>query len=114
VLDKITKITNPLTVIAIFAAITEVMGIGVLPFVSDANQSTFLWFIIVFPLLLVALFFLTLNFNHKVLYSPSDYREDSSFLAASNIQNSKITDASEESLSRGILFGAVKKEGNND
>ena len=75
-LEKITKISNPLTVISIFAAITEVMGIGVLPFVSQTNQSTFLWFLIGFPLILVIMFFLTLNFNHKVLYAPSDYRED--------------------------------------
>jgi hypothetical protein len=43
-------------------------------------------------LLLVCLFFLTLNFNHRVLYAPSDYREDRSFLTASNIKNSEITE----------------------
>ena len=106
-LEKMSKISNPLTVIAIFAAITEVMGIGVLPFVSDANQPTFIWFLIIFPVLLICAFFLTLNFNHKVLYAPSDYREDKSFLAASNIQNNDYTAPEEANSFNAISFGSV-------
>jgi hypothetical protein len=108
VLEKFKKITNPLTIIAIFAGIAEVMGTIALPFVSDTNQSIFIWFLIVFPTLLVCLFFLTLNFNHKVLYSPSDYREDSSFLAAANIKNSEISVSTESrSQIKGITFNTI-------
>ena len=81
-LDKIRNIKNPLTVIGIFAALTEVGGIVVLPFLSDANQSTFMWFLILFPSALLILFFVTLNFNPTVLYAPSDFQEDSSYLVA--------------------------------
>ena len=84
------KISNPLTVIAIFAGIAEISGTGILPFIAVENQSTYIWFLMFFPTLLVALFFLTLNFNHKKLYAPSDFREDSSFLAASNILDSEL------------------------
>lgn len=35
-----------------------------------------------FPFLLVVLFFLTLNFNARVLYAPSDFQTDESFLSA--------------------------------
>jgi len=73
-------IKNPLTVVAIFAGIAEVSGTAVLPFISTANQPTYLWFLMIFPTLLVAIFFLTLNFNHTVLYAPSDFREDQAFL----------------------------------
>jgi len=73
-------IKNPLTVVAIFAGVAEVSGTAILPFISPANQSTYLWFLMIFPTLLVAIFFLTLNFNHKVLYAPSDFREDQAFL----------------------------------
>jgi hypothetical protein len=90
VLEKIKQVSNPLTVISIFAAITEVGATVVLPFIAPASQSIFVWFLIGFPTLLVILFFLTLNFNHRVLYAPSDYREDSSFLAASKIQNNHL------------------------
>lgn len=79
-LDKIRNIKNPLTVIAIFAALTEVGGTVVLPFLSDENQSTFMWFLISFPSALLILFFATLNFNPTVLYAPSDFQNEENFL----------------------------------
>ncbi len=103
-LERFGKISNPLTVIAIFCGITEVIALGVLPFVK--NQEPLLWFLILFPVLLVILFFLTLNFNHKVLYAPSDYRADSSFLAASKIKDSTI----ETQEDTGIAIGSVEPQ----
>lgn len=78
--EKIGTIRNPLTIIAMFAAIAEISGTLVLPFISGENQATYIWFLMIFPLLLVILFFLTLNFNHKVLYAPSDYQNEENFL----------------------------------
>lgn len=77
--DKIGAIRNPLTIIAIFAAIAEISGTIVLPFISIENQGAYIWFLMAFPLLLVVLFFLTLNFNHKVLYAPSDFKNEDNF-----------------------------------
>ena len=75
-------IKNPLTVIAIFASLTEIVCGAVTPSVSDVtNQKLFLIFVISFPILLVILFFLTLNFNHKVLYAPSDFNETDNNIA---------------------------------
>ncbi|MFN8312363.1 MAG: hypothetical protein U0289_06120 [Cyclobacteriaceae bacterium] len=69
-------VKNPLTVISIFASLTEIVCGTVTPFISDSqNQSIFLIFVIGFPILLIILFFITLNFNHKVLYAPSDFTE---------------------------------------
>lgn len=79
-IEKIGPIKNPLTIIAIFAAIAEISGTIVLPFIVPANQAIYVWFLIVFPFLLIVLFFLTLNFNHKVLYAPSDYQNEDNFL----------------------------------
>lgn len=78
-LEKIGTIRNPLTIIAIFAGIAEISGTAVLPFISDGNQGTYVWFLMVFPVLLVVLFFFTLNFNHKVLYAPSDFKNEENF-----------------------------------
>ncbi|WP_444984077.1 hypothetical protein [Halomonas mongoliensis] len=78
--EKIGHIKNPLTVIAIFAAIVEVSGTTVLPFIEPDNQGLYIWFLMLFPVFLVGLFFLTLNFNHKVLYAPSDYKNENNFL----------------------------------
>jgi len=79
-IEKIGPIKNPLTIIAIFAAIAEISGTIVLPFIAPENQATYVWFLIIFPILLIILFFLTLNFNHKVLYAPSDYQNEDNFL----------------------------------
>jgi hypothetical protein len=64
---------------AVFVGIAEVSGTVVLPFVSTANQTVHVWFLIGFPTLLVVLFFATLNFNHKVLYAPSDVEDEENF-----------------------------------
>jgi hypothetical protein len=79
-IEKIGIIKNPLTIIAMFAAIAEISGTLVLPFITEGNQSLYVWFLIVFPLTLIVLFFLTLNFNYKVLYSPSDYKDEKNFV----------------------------------
>src|SRR5205823_5216643 len=73
-------VSNPLTVIAIFAALSEVASTLALAAVDASLQGTFVWFVMLFPVLLVVLFFLTLNFNPKVLYAPSDFRADENFL----------------------------------
>ncbi len=79
-LEKITHVKNPLTIIAIFAGLVEVSGTGVLPFLEIANQGIFVWFLMGFPSVLVGLFFITLNFNHTVLYSPGDYSDQANFM----------------------------------
>lgn len=82
---KTTKISNPLTIIGIFAGLAEVAGTVVLPFVDGDLQKIFIWYVIGFPVMLVVLFFVTLNWNHKVLYAPSDFKEDKSWLATMGI-----------------------------
>lgn len=78
--DKQNLIRNPLTVIAVFAGVAETSGAACLPFLVPAVQETYVWFLILFPPLLVALFFATLNWNHRVLYAPSDYRDERNFM----------------------------------
>lgn len=79
-IEKIGTIKNPLTIIAIFAGIVEISGTLILPFIEKENQEAYIWFLMVFPFVLVVVFFLTLNFNHKVLYAPSDYKNEDNFL----------------------------------
>jgi len=79
-------ISNPLTLIAIFAGLAESAAIGALPFLEPGIQSTFVWFVMLFPALLVALFFAVLWWRPENLYAPGDYREDASYL---NVQGNK-------------------------
>lgn len=104
---KITKISNPLTVIGVFATLTEIVGCGVLPLVPETIQSRIIWFVIGFPILLVCAFFFTLNFSHKVLYAPIDYQSDSAFLEAAGSTKIKQTTIDEKSQELEITVGSV-------
>ncbi len=73
-------ISNPLTIVAIFAGLAEVVGTVMLGLVDVSIQPIFVWFVMLFPVLIVCLFFATLNWNSKVLYAPSDFRDDDKFL----------------------------------
>lgn len=98
--QKNISIKNPLTIIAIFAGIAEVSGTVVLPFVSASNQALFIYFLIGFPTFLVFCFFITLNFNNRVLYAPSDYKNEDNYIRVnrfdSNSQKNEIVKISVE------------------
>lgn len=83
-MNRLNKITNPMTIIAIFAAATEASAVVSLPFLDDGDRDIYLWFLISFPFCLVVLFFITLNFNYKALYSPSDFGKGKHFLQLIN------------------------------
>lgn len=51
------KVQNPLTIIAIFAGIAELAGTTVLLGLPLEIQRVFVWFVMVFPIGLVAAFF---------------------------------------------------------
>lgn len=78
-IEKIGHIRNPLSIVAIFAGISEISATGVLPFIDPATQRIYIWFLILFPFFLVALFFATLIFKREVLYGPSDYKNEDNF-----------------------------------
>ena len=86
-MSAINHIKNPLTIIGIFSGIVEVSANLVLPFLEESQQSTYIWFLMLFPAALVILFFITLNFNHVVLYAPSDYKDDQGFMRANGKMN---------------------------
>ena len=66
----LTHLLNPISIIAIFAALCEASATTVLPYLDNDNRHVYVWFLIAFPSALVVMFFLTLNFNTKVLYGP--------------------------------------------
>lgn len=74
------SVKNPLTVIAIFAGIAELTATIALPQLEKEIQAVFVWFVMVFPTVLVLLFFFVLWNRHQVLYAPSDYLNESNFM----------------------------------
>jgi hypothetical protein len=81
-IEKIKAVNNPLTIIAIFAALAEIAGTTVLAVVDKEIQHIFVWFVMLFPSLLVGLFFFTLYSKARVLYAPSDFKDEKNFLIA--------------------------------
>ncbi|MFJ3116068.1 hypothetical protein ACIPI6_05985 [Pseudomonas protegens] len=78
-IEKLSHIKNPLSVIAIFAGLAELSGTVVLPLLEKDVQHLYVWFLMGFPCLLVVLFFVTLWSNYVVLYAPSDFSNDQIF-----------------------------------
>jgi tetratricopeptide (TPR) repeat protein len=99
-LETFKRINNPLTIIAIFSGITEIGGTVVLPFLSEQNQGVYLWFLIAFPCLLVTFFFLTLNFNNKVLYAPSDFEDENNFVGLMGIKFEQLESRLEKAVTK--------------
>jgi hypothetical protein len=79
------KIINPMTVIAIFAAISETSAAVSLPFLDNKERELYVWFLISFPFYLLFLFFATLNFNYRSLYAPSDFGKGKHFIKVMDI-----------------------------
>lgn len=74
------RITNPMTVIAIFATLSETSAAVSLPFLDNEEREIYIWFLISFPFYLLLLFFATLNFNYRSLYAPSDFEKGKHFI----------------------------------
>ena len=56
------------------------VSVTVLPFISDQLcQRVLVGFVVLFPLILVALFFYVLCTRHQVLYAPSDFQDEGIF-----------------------------------
>jgi len=96
--NKVGSIKNPLSVIAIFAGIAEISGTMVLPHINPDNQLIFIWFLMLFPFTLVVLFFITLNWNYKVLYAPSDFQDEGNFVNLQQASTSEVLLKIEDSL----------------
>lgn len=86
------EIKNPLTMIAIFSGLAEIAGTGVLPALNATVQNTFVWYVMLFPVVLVVAFFLTLNFNYIVLYAPGDFKDERNFIDILSASYSKEAD----------------------
>lgn len=75
-------IKNPLVLIALFAGVSEAAMAVTLVQLPEAIQSIFVWFVMVFPIILVLGFFFVLYKKPAVLFSPSDYKNDEMYLSS--------------------------------
>jgi len=80
------KVSNPLTIIAIFSGIAETLATVALIKLPLEIQSIFVYFVMAFPAAIVLLFFFVLYFKNTVLYAPSDFENQSHYLEANQIK----------------------------
>ncbi|GEK16187.1 ArsR family transcriptional regulator [Aliivibrio fischeri] len=79
------KVSNLLTIIAIFAGVAEVFASGSLVLLPLEIQTIFVYFVMAFPLIIIAAFFGILVMKPHVLYAPSDFANEENFVAANGI-----------------------------
>ncbi|MFT5755667.1 MAG: hypothetical protein ACI9LM_000378 [Alteromonadaceae bacterium] len=99
------KVSNPLTIIAIFSGIAETLATVALVQLPLEIQSIFVYFVMAFPAGIVLLFFFVLYFKNTVLYAPSDFEDQKDYLEANNLKekvNSEIEKIFDQFNSKGI------------
>ena len=113
---------NPLGIIALF--IVLVYGFACLLFgFSSAHLGTnerlpLIWFTVIFPLIVLFMFFRLVTKHHDKLYGPGDYREDESFLKTlqqSRDKSSKTIGSKkdiEDLMSYGKEFKTIEEQEN--
>lgn len=82
------KISNPLSVVAIFSGLAEAFATIALVNVPLEIQQIFVYFVMVFPILIVLLFFAVLNWNPTVLYAPGDFEDEAMYLELIRLKSS--------------------------
>jgi DNA-binding transcriptional regulator GbsR (MarR family) len=102
------KISNPLTIIAIFAGVAETLATVALVNLPSEIQNIFVYFVMAFPAGIVLLFFWILYFKNTVLYAPSDYDNQSHYLEANKLKENvakNVTDQVDQ------IFSEINKSG---
>ncbi len=85
-LSNIKNLTrNPLGIIALF--VSMIYGFSCLVLSTSITNLEYayerlplIWFVIIFPIFILAAFIYLVIFHHEKLYSPSDFRDDDSFI----------------------------------
>ncbi|MFA0570884.1 winged helix-turn-helix domain-containing protein [Vibrio gallaecicus] len=98
------KVSNPLTIIAIFAGVAETLATVALVKLPLEIQAIFVYFVMAFPMAIVLLFFFVLYFKNIVLYAPSDFDNQNHYLQANNLKE-KVDHQMDE------IFASINKRG---
>lgn len=96
------SVKNPLAMIAIFAGISEVAMSCTLGNLSIELQKIFIWFVVTFPFVLVGGFFFVLYRKPAVLFSPSDYEQDETYLNSISNQPSNQANLKVEQIEESV------------
>lgn len=96
---------NPLGIIALFIVLIygfACLVVGVSGHLEATERTPLIWFMIVFPVIVLGVFGWLVSQHHTKLYAPSDYKDESHFLEAVTPELSQLSFASPGENSNGI------------
>lgn len=105
------KVSNPLTIIAIFSGLAETLATVALIKLPPGIQEIFVYFVMAFPTGLVLLFFIVLYFKNTVLYAPSDFEDQAHYLELNKVKkniNEQLDQIFSQINSKGISLSKVE------
>lgn len=85
---------NPLGIIALFIVLIygfACLVVGVSGHLQSIERLPIIWFMVIFPVIVLGVFAWLVSRHHKKLYAPSDYKDESHFLENSSPELSKLT-----------------------
>ncbi|MEL4340815.1 pYEATS domain-containing protein [Shewanella xiamenensis] len=84
---------NPLGIIALFIVLIygfACLVVGVSGHLQSIERLPIIWFMVIFPVIVLGVFAWLVSQHHKKLYAPSDYKDESHFLENSSPELSKL------------------------
>ncbi|MGE4537927.1 MAG: pYEATS domain-containing protein [Desulfovibrio sp.] len=94
---------NPLGIIALFIVLVYGFACLVVSSTSPLESSDrrpIVWFIVIFPVIVIGVFGWLVSRHHKKLYAPSDFKDESNFLANIRVELDNLPSASPSSARR--------------
>lgn len=107
------RVTNPLSVVAIFSALAETFAIYCLIKLPPEIQVQFVYFVMAFPVFIVSLFFATLNWNHTVLYAPGDFENEEMYIESIRVKREQLTRAVESTMQSVVADTSLTEDEKN-
>lgn len=89
--NSVAKVKNPLTMVSVFATISEISMAYVITTLSDKLQEIFIWFVMGFPTVLVFIFFFILYRKPAVFFSPGDYRKEELYVSSIGLAGTDVS-----------------------
>lgn len=118
--DLKSLVKNPLGIIALFIALiygcaTLSLGMTAANLTSDERQII-IWFIVIFPVVVLFVFYLLVTKHHVKLYSPRDFKNDDSFLKTLSVkqQEKRLDDDIMSLESVDLIKSELKKPQNEE
>lgn len=98
---------NPLGIIGIFLVLTEAIASLVIvnSHLNDLQNTILVLFIVLFPCLVLGVFFLLVTRHHEKLYSPGDYKDERNFVNTYNslTQKEELTNVCSSAVPEALM-----------